>query len=145
MIRTRIAALLFALAFFGTLTVGAAKAEDIRVINTTATPVWVTLYADVGALGWTKSRFAKPGDSIKGSPWVYTRGSKESNGPWKLRFEVNSPNGKHYDLFTTMWYDGAQHRFTSGPDSNLFVCEKDGVYHWSLRSNCSGQDNSPGI
>jgi hypothetical protein len=147
MIRTRISALFFALAFFGTLTAAAAGAEQLRVIDATGSQAWITLYADVGAFGWTKSRFADPGYASDLRPWVYERGAKDQNGPWKVRMEVTSPNGKIYDVFTTMWYDGSQRRFNAAgdPNSYLFVCEKAGEFYWSFQRNCSGNENSAGI
>ena len=145
--RTRIVALFFAMAFFATLTVTSARAEDIYVINKTATPVWVTLYADVGAFGWAQHKLSRAGLAWYRHPWVYNRNGKDPNGPWKVRFEVTSPSGKRYDLFTTTWFDGNQRRFnaTGDPNTYLYVCEENGVFHWSHNPNCSGQDNTGGI
>jgi hypothetical protein len=148
MIRTRIAALLFALAFLGTIaTASAAGPEQLKVNNMTQTKAWITLYADVGAFGWAQHHFATPAYTTYGSPWVYTRGSKDPNGPWKVRAEVTNSAGKKYDIFTTMWYDGSQHRFNApgDPSTYLFVCEKNNEFYWSFQSNCAGNENTKGI
>jgi hypothetical protein len=146
--RTRFVALFAAIAFMTTPVVTSAKVvEQLQVINTTQTRAWVTLYADFGPLGWTKLQSAGPGYSSHGQPWVYPRGWHDGNGPWKVRMEVTSPNGRRYDLFTTMWYDGSQHRFNNpgDPSTYLFVCEKASEFYWSFQSNCAGNANTAGI
>jgi len=148
MIRTRISALFFAIAFLGTLSAaGAAGPEQLKVINMTQDRAWITLYADVGAFGWAQHHFATPAYSTYGNPWIYTRGSKDPNGPWKVRMEVTAADGKKSDLFTTMWYDGSQHRYNApgDPSTYLFVCKKGGDFYWSFQSNCSDRENTAGI
>ena len=144
----RLPALLASLALFGTLCMASANAatENVKVINMTQTPAWITLYADVGAFGWAQHHFAKPEYSRYGAPWVYARGSKDPNGPWKVRFELTK-NGRKYDLFTTFWYDGAQHRdnVSGDPNSYLYVCEDGGGFYWSHLKNCNDHANTPGI
>jgi hypothetical protein len=149
MIRTRISALLLSLAFFATVVaaLGAtAKAEEIRVVNTTPIGAWITLYADVGAFGWAQHKLSRPGMVEMGRPWVYSRNGKDDNGPWKIRLEVTS-KGTRYDQFTTVWFDGSQRRnnVAGDPNTYLFVCEDAKGYFWSFKSNCSTHENTAGI
>ncbi len=139
--RLRAAALTLSLAILaGVAFAVPARAADEHtfVTNQTGTPVWVTQYADVGAFGWADNHFCRPGMVHPGSRWTCLRGSKDKNGPWRLRMEVDK-NGRHYDLITNYWYDGHQHNFNvaGDPNSRFYICEDAKGFFWSYSHNCA--------
>lgn len=139
MIRTRITALVVALALFGALAfsiAAPAQAEDTVVTNKTATPVWITLYADVNAFGWAITLNCRPNMAgANGGQWKCHRETINKDGPWKLRFEVDA-NGRRYDESTAFWFDGRQKQFTHDGNSNFFVCSDAKGYYWTYAQDC---------
>ena len=146
MIRKYFVASLFWLALCAGLTALPAvpgSAETLVVHNTTKVRAWITLYRDAGISGWSIFYGPKPQFVEPGGWFSYNRGHSESNGPWRLRFEANS-NGKHYDTFTTFWYDGSQHKYNKpgDPNSAFFICENAGGMFWSISPKCDQQSSN---
>jgi hypothetical protein len=126
MARTRMTALILCLGLCGA-TVAAALATAAygsSAMNTTDTPVWVTLYKNGDIV---KAAMAK-----KAFPFNYIN-SRDSEGERRLRLEVGAPNGHFYDQ--SIYYQNVQ------PDhfSLLFyICaDKSGAYYWSRMKDCT--------
>lgn len=131
------AALLIVAAFAMT---GSALADihaTTKVENKTNANVWVTLYYNAGPFGWAIDKDCKPGYASPG--WSCTTHKK--NGALRLRAEIQD-NSRRYDFITTYWNDGAQHKYTPGPDSWFFICKDDKSVYWSYTANCSLHNNS---
>ena len=126
MLRTRLTTLALCATLCSTMVAAAlaTSAHGTSAINTTDTPVWITLYKN--------GNIEKVAMSKKAFPFVYIN-SRDNESERRLRLEVSAPNGRFYDQ--SIFYPNSE---PSGFTLIFYICaDKSGAYYFTRAKDCS--------